>query len=120
MLTDHQTFDMRPMSLSTGVAPFEVTISSAEVIGSGDVELTVTGENYPGIAALRFRADVPKGLTILSVQASEQLESIGMFGYNDETGIITWYDNCDQTLNGELFIIKLRKNGTAELPADIP
>lgn len=89
ILTDHQTFDMRPRSLSTGVAPFEVTISNAEVTGSSDVELTVTGENCPGIAALRFHADVPEGFPILSVQASKQLESIRTSGYNDETGIIT-------------------------------
>lgn len=96
--------------------PFEITVSNAVAAEDGDVELSVTGAGCTGIAAMRFRVIAPEGFKVLSVEVAELLADCGMFGYNSETGIVTWYSDRDEILNGQLFIVRLRRTGQANLP----
>ena len=100
-------------------APFDVTISDTVVEPGQDVTLTVIGANCPGIAALRFHVGVPEGIDVLSVQASAMLSGSGTFAYNSETGIVTWYSEDDQILNGDLFTITLHIGSADALPGAV-
>lgn len=115
-----QEANMSPALLMDGwTAPFDVTISDAVVEPGQDVTLTVTGANCPGIAALRFHVGVPEGIDVLFVQASAMLSGSGTFAYNSETGIVTWYSEDDQILNGDLFTITLHIGSADALPGAV-
>ena len=94
-------------------------ISIADTVADSEtVVLTVVGDNCSGIASFRFKLTAPEGYRIDAVEACELLSG-GSFTYNADTGILLWYSNTDQTLNGDLFTITLVQTGSVELPERI-
>ena len=98
--------------------PFQITVADAMVEGDGPVALSVTGENCTGVAAFRFRIEAPEGYTVLELRPDALLDG-GTFAYNAETGIVTWYSESDQMLNGTLFTMILGKVVEVNLPAAV-
>lgn len=99
--------------------PLTFTVSDAIVEeGTDTVTMTVSGGGQ-STAALRFQVTPPEGMEVLSVHPSGPLAERGTFGYNSETGIVTWYSDADQPLGGELFTITLGNAEDVALPAQV-
>ena len=83
---------------------FRLSVSDAAVGQNGEAALTIRGRNCPGIAALRFKLELPADCEVASVTPGELLDG-GTFAYNEESRIVTWYANKDHVLNGDLLTV---------------
>ena len=96
---------------------FCLSVSDAAVNQNGEATLTIQGRNCPGVAALRFKLELPADCEIVSVEPSELLKD-GTFGYNKESRIVTWYAREDHMLNGKLLTMHIRARGTCPAEAE--
>lgn len=96
---------------------FCLSVSDAAVNQNGEATLTIQGRNCPGVAALRFKLELPADCEIVSVEPSELLKD-GTFGYNKESRIVTWYAREDHMLNGKLLTIHIRARETCPAEAE--
>lgn len=83
---------------------FRLSVSDAAVGQNGEAALTIRGRNCPGVAALRFKLELPADCEVASVTPGELLDG-GTFAYNEESRIVTWYANKDHVLNGDLLTV---------------
>jgi uncharacterized protein YjdB len=115
-LPDAEPVAMSLMSMED--EPFVLAVGSVQVKTGESASVNISGANCGGVASMRFRINVPEGVEVLSVQPTELLENSGTFRYNEETGIVTWYSDTDQELNGDLVVITLRtdKSGNLNFP----
>ena len=99
---------------------FRLSVSDAAVGQNGEAALTICGRNCPGVAALRFKLELPADCEVASVTPGELLDG-GTFAYNEESRIVTWYANKDHVLNGDLLTVRVRvgKDCPAEAEARI-
>ena len=99
---------------------FRLSVSDAAVGQNGEAALTIRGRNCPGVAALRFKLELPADCEVASVTPGELLDG-GTFAYNEESRIVTWYANKDHVLNGDLLTVRVRvgKDCPAEAEARI-
>lgn len=99
---------------------FRLSVSDAAVGQNGEAALTIRGRNCPGVAALRFKLELPAACEVASVTPGELLDG-GTFAYNEESRIVTWYANKDHVLNGDLLTVRVRvgKDCPAEAEARI-
>lgn len=89
--------------------PYAVAVSDGEVGKDGTVQVAVTGSGCPGLAAFRFRLDIPDGYEVTAVTPGSVLPDAGNFTYNPESGIVFWYSDQTVTLeDGTLFVLSLR------------
>jgi len=89
--------------------PYHITVADTEVNPDGTALVAVTGKSCPGIAAFRFRLEIPEGYEVTDVTAGAVLPDGDNFTYNAASGIAFWYTNETTALeDGTLFTIALR------------
>ena len=94
----------------------DINIGNSAVDENNEAYIPVSIENNSGIAGFRFNIEYnPEELEVLEIIPNEELLPNNLqtnLGQEDENGLlVTWYQDGNMNLNGELFKIKVKSKG---------